>query len=114
MPKYVITGGAGFVGLNLVHHLASAGEKVVVFDDMSGAKKKNLRDLPKDVKVVEGSVLDLKELKKVMRSTDYMLHCAGQPSVLKSVKDPQNVALVPRVVDRSGVNVPGRIVNEPG
>ncbi|MEE8104941.1 MAG: NAD-dependent epimerase/dehydratase family protein [Planctomycetota bacterium] len=89
MPKYVITGGAGFVGLNLVHHLASAGEKVVVFDDMSGAKKKNLRDLPKDVKVVEGSVLDLKELKKVMRSTDYMLHCAGQPSVLKSVKDPQ-------------------------
>jgi len=88
MPKYVITGGAGFVGLNLVHHLASAGEKVVIFDDMSTAKKKNLRDLPKDVKVVEGSVLDLKELKKVMRSTDYMLHCAGQPSVLKSVKDP--------------------------
>ena len=88
MSKYLVTGGAGFVGLNLVHHLSGAGEKVVVLDDFSSCKKKYLRDLPKDVKVVEGSVLELKEVKKCARSCDYVVHLAGQPSVLRSVKDP--------------------------
>ena len=88
MSKFVITGGAGFIGLNLVHQLAAAGEKIVIYDDFSTAKKKNLRDLPKEVKVVEGNILELKELKKCMRSVDYVVHLAGQPSILKSVKDP--------------------------
>jgi UDP-glucose 4-epimerase len=88
MSKYLITGGAGFVGLNLVHHLSAAGEKVVVMDDFSTGRKKYQRDLPKDVKVVEGTVLDLKELKKCARGCDYVVHLAGQASVLKSVKDP--------------------------
>ena len=42
MAKYLVTGGAGFVCLNLVHHLSSAGEKVVVLDDFSSSKKKYL------------------------------------------------------------------------
>ena len=63
MSKYLVTGGAGFVGLNLVHHLSSIGEKIVVYDDFSTAKKKYLREVPKDVKITEGTVLDLKELK---------------------------------------------------
>ncbi len=88
MSKFVITGGAGFIGLNLVHQLAAAGEKIVVYDDFSAGKRKHLRDLPKEVKVVEGSILELKELKKCMRSVDYVVHLAGQPSILKSVKDP--------------------------
>ncbi len=88
MSKFVITGGAGFVGLNLVHQLAAAGEKIVVYDDFSTGKKKHLRDLPKEVKVVEGDILELRELKKCMRSVDYVVHLAGQPSILKSVKDP--------------------------
>lgn len=88
MAKFLVTGGAGFVGLNVVHHLSSIGEKVVVFDDLSSSRKKYLRDLPKDVKVVEGTILDLKELKKAARACDYVVHVAGQSSVLKSVKDP--------------------------
>jgi len=90
MAKYLVTGGAGFIGLNLVHHLCAAGEKVVVFDDYSTSKKKYLRDLPKDVKVTEGSVLELKEIKKVVRSCDYVVHLAGMASVLRSVKEPEN------------------------
>jgi nucleoside-diphosphate-sugar epimerase len=88
MSKYLVTGGAGFIGLNVVYHLAAAGERVVILDNFSTGKKKHLRDLPKDVKVVEGDILDLKGLKKCTRSCDYVIHLAGQPSVLKSVKDP--------------------------
>ena len=88
MSKFLVTGGAGFIGLNLVHNLCASGEKVVILDDFSTSKKKYLRDLPKDVKVVEGDVLDLKEVKKSARTADYVVHLAGQCSVLKSVKDP--------------------------
>jgi nucleoside-diphosphate-sugar epimerase len=88
MSKFLVTGGAGFVGLNLIHHICSVGEKVVIYDDFSTAKKKFLRDLPKDVKVIEGTVLDVKELKKAGRACDYMVHLGGHSSVLRSVKDP--------------------------
>lgn len=88
MSKYLVTGGAGFVGLNLIHALSAAGEKVVIYDNLSAARKKYLRDLPNGIKLVEGDVLDLKEVKKAARSMDYVVHLAGQPSVIKSVKDP--------------------------
>ncbi|MHC4959864.1 MAG: NAD-dependent epimerase/dehydratase family protein [Planctomycetota bacterium] len=88
MSKFLVTGGAGFVGLNLIHHLCSVGEKIVIYDDLSTSRKKYLRDLPKDVKLIEGTVLDVKELKKAGRGCDYMVHLGGNSSVLKSVKDP--------------------------
>ncbi len=88
MSKFLVTGGAGFVGLNLVHHLCASGEKVTIYDDFSTGKKKLVRDLPKDVKVVEGDVLEGKELKKATRGHDYVVHLAGQPSVLRSIKAP--------------------------
>jgi UDP-glucose 4-epimerase len=83
-----VTGGVGFVGLNLIHHLSSVGEKVVVYDNFSTAKKKYQRDLSKDIRVIDGDVLDLKEVKKAVRACDYVVHLASQGSVLKSVKDP--------------------------
>jgi len=88
MSKFLVTGGAGFVGLNLVHHLCALGEKVTIFDDFSTGKKKQIRDLSKDVKVIEGDVLDGKELKKVTRGHDYVAHLAGQASVFRSIKAP--------------------------
>ena len=88
MSKYLVTGGAGFIGLNLVYHLLGQGEKVVVYDNFSTGKKKWTREFTKDVKLVEGDILELKELKKAARSCDYVVHLAGQASVLKSVKDP--------------------------
>ena len=88
MSKFLVTGGAGFIGLNLVNQLTGQGEKVVIYDDFSTGKKKWTREFPKDVKVVEGNIADLKELKKATRGADYVVHLAGQTSVLKSVKDP--------------------------
>jgi len=88
MSKYFITGGAGFLGTNLALHLAAAGEKLVLLDNFSTGKKKNLRELPKDIRVIEADVCDLKEMKKQVKACEYFIHLAGQPSVYKSVKDP--------------------------
>ncbi len=88
MAKYLVTGGAGFIGLNLVHQLSASGEKVTIYDSFVTGKKKHLRELPKDVKLIEGDILDAKELRKCTRNVDYMIHLAGLNSVLRSIKDP--------------------------
>lgn len=89
MAKYLITGGAGFIGSNLVQALVSTGDKVTVFDNLSSGSKKNIQDYKQtDVKFVEGDVREDKDLRKAMRGADFVLHLAGNSSVEESVKDP--------------------------
>ena len=90
MPKYLVTGGAGFLGSNVVDALLAAGDKVTVYDDFSTGSKKNVFDWnPKDVKVVEGDVRYAKDLVKVAKGCDYLLHFASIPGVQRSVDDPE-------------------------
>ena len=95
MPKYLVTGGAGFIGSNVVDALLAAGDKVTVYDDFSTGLKKNVFDWnPKDVKVVEGDVRDAKSLAKVAKGCDYLLHFAAIPGVGRSVDDPETTLSV--------------------
>jgi nucleoside-diphosphate-sugar epimerase len=90
MAKYLVTGGAGFVGSHLVDALVAAGDKVVVFDDLSSGHKRNLQDhKAADVRLVEGDVRDEKAVKRVAKGCDYVLHLAGIPGVERSVKNPE-------------------------
>ena len=89
MAKYLVTGGAGFIGSNLVEALVKAGEKVVVYDDFRRGQRRNLQDYKQtEVRVAEGDIRDLKELKKAAKGCDYLLHTAGVPGVERSVQDP--------------------------
>lgn len=89
MAKYLVTGGAGFVGSHLVDALVAAGDKVVVFDDLSTGHKRNLQDHKStDVRLVEGDVRDEKAVKRAAKGCDYVLHLAGIPGVERSVKQP--------------------------
>jgi len=95
MPKYLVTGGAGFIGSNVVDALLAAGDKVTVYDDFSTGSKKNVFDWsPKDVKVVEGDVRDVKSIVKVAKGCDYLLHFAAVPGVARSVEDPETTLSV--------------------
>lgn len=95
MPKYLVTGGAGFLGSNVVDALLAGGDKVTVYDDFSTGSKKNVFDWnPKDVKVVEGDVRDGKDLVKVAKGCDYLLHFASIPGVQRSVDDPETTLSV--------------------
>jgi UDP-glucose 4-epimerase len=84
--RVVVTGGAGFIGANLVRALIDAGEDVVVLDDLSTGERGNLRGM--DVKLVEGSILDRDLLDGTLAGAEAVVHLAAIPSVPRSVKDP--------------------------
>lgn len=83
--KYIVTGGAGFIGSHIAEALADRHE-VVVVDDFSTGHPENLRGF--DVTLVEGSVTDLSLLKEVFAGADGVFHEGAIASVPKSVADP--------------------------
>lgn len=86
--KVVVTGGAGFIGANLVHHLAADGDiEVVVVDDLSTGRRENLVGAP-DVRLLEGSILDEALLEEAVEGAAAVVHLAARPSVPRSIADP--------------------------
>ncbi len=85
----VVTGGAGFIGSNLVRKLAD-NNNVIVIDDLSSGSLKNIEDLIKTKKInfIKGSVTNNKLLQKTFRDVDYVFHQAAIASVTKSIEDP--------------------------
>jgi CDP-paratose 2-epimerase len=91
---YVITGGAGFIGSNLAHHLIGRGEEVTVFDDLSRkGTERNLEWLRAEhgerLRFVCGDVRDYAALAPVIAPADVVYHLAAQVAVTTSVSDPR-------------------------
>ncbi len=86
--KYLVTGGAGFIGSNIVEALVRRGDGVVVLDNFSTGKRQNLDSLLDRVTLVEGSITDLPSVRKAMHGVDFVLHEAALASVQRSVDDP--------------------------
>lgn len=86
--RYLVTGGAGFIGSNTVDELVRRGHNVVVLDDLSGGKEDNLSGVRGKVEFVRGSITDLNLVRTVCRGADYVVHLAARTSVPRSVKDP--------------------------
>jgi nucleoside-diphosphate-sugar epimerase len=84
---YLVTGGAGFIGSNIVRRLVAEGEKVRVLDNFSTGKKENLVGVNR-VDIVEGSLTDRETVKKALEGVEYVLHQGAIPSVPRSVADP--------------------------
>jgi len=88
MSHYVVTGGAGFIGSNIVKKLAADGKKVTVIDNLSTGRIENVQPFLKKIEFIEGSVTDERLVRKALKGADYLLHQAAIPSVARSVKDP--------------------------
>jgi nucleoside-diphosphate-sugar epimerase len=86
--RYVITGGAGFIGSHLVEHLVGAGHEVVVLDDFSTGRRENLAPWREHIELVEGSLVDADTCARAIRGADYVLHQGALPSVPRSIADP--------------------------
>jgi nucleoside-diphosphate-sugar epimerase len=86
--RYVITGGAGFIGSNTVDELVRRGESVVVLDDLSAGKEENLAEIRNKISFIKGSINDLEAVRRAMHEADYVLHLAARTSVPRSIKDP--------------------------
>ena len=86
--RYVVTGGAGFIGSNTVDELVRRGASVVVLDDLSAGKEENLAEVRNKISFIKGSINDLEAVRRAMHEADYVLHLAARTSVPRSIKDP--------------------------
>src|SRR5258707_195536 len=86
--RFVITGGAGFIGSNTVDELVRRGHSVVVLDDLSSGKEENLAEIRNKITLIKGSITDIEVVRKAMHEAEYVIHLAARTSVPKSVKDP--------------------------
>lgn len=92
--KYLVTGGAGFVGSHLCEALLHEGCQVVVIDDLSAGKLSNLEPIQDRITFIQASINDLDQLKEAANSVTGVFHLAADVSVPRSIKEPQRVDLV--------------------
>jgi nucleoside-diphosphate-sugar epimerase len=85
---YVVTGGAGFIGLHLAERLLCDGAQVRVVDNFATGKRENIAPLLPHLELIEASVTDREALDRAFRGADYVLHQAALPSVPRSIEDP--------------------------
>lgn len=88
MAKYLVTGGAGFIGSHITEELVKRGESVRVLDNFLTGKKENLAPFLSDIDLIEGDIRDYSQCQKAVKGIDHVLHQAALPSVPRSVSDP--------------------------
>jgi UDP-glucose 4-epimerase len=86
--RYLVTGGAGFIGSNLVDELVRRGQTVVVFDDLSSGKESNLAAVRSKIELRIGSIEDVAALHAAAKGANYVIHLAARTSVPRSVAEP--------------------------
>lgn len=87
MSKYLVTGGAGFIGTNLVKQLLADGHQVVVLDNYAAGKKENR--IQPNAEYVEGDIRKDADLDKVCHGVDTIFHLAALPRVTFTVENPE-------------------------
>ncbi len=88
MSRYLVTGGAGFIGSHLCQRLCAEGHAVRVLDDLSTGRRENLADILDEVEFVEGDIRDAALLAEAVQQVDCVLHHAAISSVPASVEQP--------------------------
>lgn len=86
--RFLVTGGAGFIGSNLAHDLLQRGHRVAVFDNFSTGRRENLADIERDVEIITGDLRDFDAVSRAASGRDFILHQGALPSVPRSVNDP--------------------------
>lgn len=86
--RYLVTGGAGFIGSNMVDELLRRGHAVTVLDDLSTGKEGNIAHVRGKIEFRKGTITDLEAVRACCRGIDYVIHLAARTSVPKSVADP--------------------------
>ena len=98
--KVLVTGGAGFIGSNLVRALLARGDEVRVLDNFSTGNRANLDEIVGEIQVVEGELRSYERVHNATRGVDVVYHLGALGSVPRSVQDP---------LTSSAVNVEGTL-----
>ncbi len=86
--KYLITGGAGFIGSNLARSILAKGHDVVILDNFSTGKRENLTEIADDVELIEGDLRDAGIVAQAVAGCRAIFHQGALGSVPRSVEDP--------------------------
>jgi Nucleoside-diphosphate-sugar epimerases len=98
--RYLVTGGAGFIGSNTVDELVRRGHSVVVLDDLSAGKEENLAEVRNKITFIKGSITDIEVIRKAIFEAEFVIHLAARTSVPRSMKDP---------VETNRINIDGTL-----
>jgi nucleoside-diphosphate-sugar epimerase len=98
--RTLVTGGAGFIGSNLVRALLERGDEVRVLDNFSTGSRANLEEIEDDIEVVEGELRSYERVHAAVRGIELVFHLGALGSVPRSVQDP---------LTSSAVNVEGTL-----
>jgi len=98
--RYLVTGGAGFIGSNMVDELVRRSHDVTVLDDLSSGKESNLASVRDKVDFRKASITDLAAMHSACKGADYVIHLAARTSVPRSVLDP---------IETNRVNIDGTL-----
>lgn len=108
MPGVTVTGGAGFIGSNLVDELLTQGHEVTVFDNLSEGSLDNLARWKghKKLEVIVGDIKDLSSVKKAVANKDWVFHLAAMSRIQPSIENPllafqQNIIGTANVLEAS-------------
>lgn len=88
MDRYLVTGGAGFIGSHIAEELATKGFLVRIVDNFLTGKEENIASVHDGIELIRGDIRDLELCREVVKDVDYVLHQAALPSVPRSVEDP--------------------------
>ena len=101
----LVTGGAGFIGSNLVDELVKRKHKVTVIDNFSTGRLSNLSLNRKKIKIINADLSKFKNLDKVIKNIDYVFHLAGLADIVPSIQKPEDYF-------RSNVIATSNVINE--
>ncbi len=87
--KYVVTGGAGFIGSHLTERLVKQGDVVTVLDNLNTGKIENLKSVSKKINFVQNDIRDFEVLRSLMENVDGVFHQAAMASVQDSFRIPE-------------------------
>lgn len=88
MDRYLVTGGAGFIGSHISEELAAKGFFVRILDNFITGKEENIASFLDDVELIRGDIRNLGLCREAVKGVDYVLHQAALPSVPRSIENP--------------------------
>ena len=94
MPRYLVTGGAGFIGSHLVEALLARGESVRILDNLSTGYQQNLAHLGEEFEFLQGDVRDDAVVARAVEGVEVVFHQAALASVHRSLSQPQETHAV--------------------